>query len=150
MPVQAIIPAGMEASIDGTGHVVLTPNINIAGGVVIGRQIYQVGHQNGNVENKRRRALELLQGILDNKQNAFDLPTDDPHHPDNTPALNEYDDEWRRPDDSLIDELYFYYRQNPATLHIICRGILADIILEVENDPTLGGEDRYSLQLRRL
>ena len=135
MPIQAIIP----------------PDSTIAGGVVIGGNTFTVNHNQltGNAEGKRRKLIEALQDVLDTVIDVADLPLDDPDHPDNSPAFNTYDDYYRRVDDSIIDELYFFY-QKGGQHKIICRNVVADIILSVTNDPTLGGNDRYSIQLSRL
>lgn len=133
-------------------HAIIPPDETIAGGIVYAGNTWTINHNQltGNAEGKRRKMIEALQDRLDNRQNVDDLPLDDPDHPDNSPGFNTYDDLYRRPDDSIIDELYFFYQQNPQTLWLVGRGIVCDIVLAVENDPTLNGNDRYSLILKAL
>ena len=138
MPVQAII----------------APDSVIAGGVRIGGQDFTVRHNqlSGNTEGKRRKLIERLQeDVLDSRMDESTLPVDDPErldHADNAAlGYNTYDDSFRRGDDSLIDERAFYWQQNPQKTWLIHREIYCDIELILVNDPTLGGNDRYSLAL---
>ena len=125
--------------------------------MVIGGQSYTVSHNQltGNTEGKRRKLIERLQeNAFDSRQLEDTLLVDDPErldHPDNAAlGLNTYVDPFRRPDDSLIDELIFYWQQNPSKIWRIHRSVWCDIILAMENEPSLGGKDRYSLNLRSL
>jgi hypothetical protein len=137
-------------------HAILEPDTTFAGGVVYAGNTWQVRHNqlSGNTEGKRRKMIEALQDTaFDNVMDVDDLPTDDqewPDHPDNGQlGYNTYDDQFRRPDDSLIDERAFYFQRTQNQLFLIHRSVVCDIVLEQENDPTLGGNDRYSLELRR-
>ena len=136
----------------------IEPDEIIAGGVVIYGQTYTVRHNqlSGNTQAKLRRLREMLQELaFDNRMHTDDLPLDDPEHPDHPDneslGYNEWDDPfWRSTDGSFIDEKRFYYRQNPQNLWLIHRAKICDIILLLENDPTLGGNDRYLITVMRL
>jgi len=138
-------------------HAIIPPDATYAGGVVYGGNTWRVRHNQltGNTEGKRRKMIELLQGTaFDNAMDVDTLPIDDPErpdHPDNAQLnYNTYDDQFRRPDDSLIDERAFYFQRTQNQLYLIHRSIVCDIVLAQANDPALGGNDRYSLQLTRL
>ena len=134
MPVQYTIP----------------PDLTLAGGVALGGTEYTVNHNqlSGNTAGKLAKITELLQEVLDSRINTDDLPLDDPEHPDHADnaALN-YN---TYSDLTGIQEQRFYWQENPSKLHLIHREIFVEIILVLANDPILGGEDRYSLSLRRL
>jgi hypothetical protein len=134
MPVQALIE----------------PTATIAGGVVLGGQTYVVNHNqlSGNTAGKIAKATELLQERLDSRINVDDLPVDDPEHPDHADnaglGYNAYFDPVG------IAERMFYWQKNPSQVFLVHRNILVSIVLVMANDPSIGGEDRYALELRRL
>lgn len=129
---------------------IIEPTATIAGGVRVGGVDYTVNHNqlSGNTEGKRRKLIELMQdNIFDVRILTTDLPQDDPDRDD--VGFNTYDNPYRRGDDSLIDERIFYWQQNPQKKWLVNRSIYADIILVQASDPTIGGNDRYALVLRR-
>lgn len=137
-------------------HAIIPPDATIAGGVNLGGTVYTVRHNqlSGNTEGKRRKLVERLQDVLENRIKTTDLPLEDSEHPDHADNAglnyNTYSDPYRRPDDSLIWEKAFYYRKNAGNIWLVHRPVGCDIVLVMENDPTLGSEDRYSLVLQVL
>jgi hypothetical protein len=135
-------------------HAIIPPDATYAGGVVYGGNTWRVRHNqlSGNTEGKRVKMREALQDTaFDILVDVSNLPVDDPErldHPDNAAeGLNTYDSQFYKPDGSLIMERRFYYKRNQNTTYLVHRRVVCDIILEQENDPTLGGNDRYALVL---
>ena len=137
-------------------HAIIPPDATVAGGVIYAGNTWVVTHNqlSGNTQGKIDKMRENLQELaFDVRVDWEDLPIDDPErldHPDNAAlGLNTYDDPYKRPDDSLIDERAFYYKRNNNLTYLIHRSIYCDIILVMANDPSIGGNDRYSLVLSR-
>ena len=137
-------------------HSVIPPDSTIAGGVVYAGNTWVVNHNQltGNTQGKLDKMRENLQELaFDVRVDWTSLPVDDPErkdHVDNAAlGLNEYGDPYKRPDGSLIDERIFYYKRNNNLTYLIHRSVYCDIILVMANDPSIGGNDRYSLALSR-
>jgi hypothetical protein len=132
---------------------IIPPDEIIAGGVVVGGETYTVRHNqlSGPAEQKIERLRQnLMEFALQNATNVNDLPADDPEHPDHPDnaslGYNTHDDQHRKPDGSLILERAYYYQKNPSTVFLIHQNTMVEVDLVLENDPTLGGNDRYSLR----
>ncbi len=134
---------------------IIPPDATIAGGIRLAEQTFTVNHNqlSGNTQGKIIRLQEMLADVLDDRFQitgpGATFPPDDPDHPDspdNPGTYNTYGDLYERPNGSWIDEATYYWQQNPQRLWIVYRNTVAQIILEVENDPTLGGNDRYAIR----
>lgn len=125
------------------------PTATIAGGIIMGGQTWTVNHNQltGNTEGKRVKCEAAIQELVDSRTNVNDLPADDPEkpgHPDNAAlGYTEYTDP------AGIAERAFYWKDGPRTW-LIHRTHLITIVLVQAGDPTLGGNDRYSINQVRL
>jgi hypothetical protein len=140
MPIQAIIP----------------PDEIFAGGVIIGGVEYKVRHSqlSGNTEAKiTKLRLDLQEFAFDNRQDPRDLPTDDEDYVadiNNVPAHIPYSTELEPIPGEPIRLRRFYYRPKPQEIWVISRNATVTIDLVLENDPALGGNDRYQITVTRI
>ena len=141
---------------------IIPPDTVIAGGVRLGGKETTVGHNflTGNPAGKREKLIIALQEYLDHRGddyvNVNDLPADDPDHPDHVDfALPILTDHLGITDDGTstlitVKDRLFIWDDGPNKKYLVSRSIACGIILVQENDPSLGGEDRYSLMFERV
>jgi hypothetical protein len=134
----------------------IPPDDTYAGGVVIGDVEYKVRHTqlSGNTESKiAKLRLDLQEYAFDNRQDPRNLPTDDEDYVadiNNVPTHIPYYTELEPVPGEPIRERRFYYRPKPQEIWVISRASVCYIVLVLANDPTLGGNDRYSIQVDNL
>jgi hypothetical protein len=124
---------------------IISPDTVLAGGIVWQGNVWTVSHSqlSGNTAKKIATLTERLQDVLDVVTNIDDLPTDEPTHPNQGPPFATYQDK------TGVQERYFYWEDRNTT-YLVERPVFVEIILTTQNDPELGGNDRYTLRLRRL
>lgn len=144
---------------------VLKPTTTIAAGVVLadGKEV-TISHQylTGNPAGKRQKLLEAAQGYIDTEgasyTNINDLdPITDPDHPAHAahPGYPVVTDCYGITDDGTTAQVTVRYKRfiwddGVNKKYLVIRNAWVYTRLIMENDPTLGNNDRYESQIVRI